>query len=385
MDTDKNSARRTGRNALAVALTALVLASALALAPATAQAQVVSNPDNIQHELLMPLNFVINRNNKRTYKYTHRDWTAWQYSTTYVCGVKGRPSTHATYSFKKIPSSGYYELYAYYPGHVEHNGRHKNDGHGVYKTYVNSERIRTKKENNQFGGWRRIRFADWWDLTEKYGRDRSANRWLSREDRLVVEIHNGGYRSEGKNGQCGSSRTVFPPLLLVKIDDAPNVQPYSPAHDMHPQALSLFYECWRTTDVRTLEDTFIDFLVHLESTNSWPIGPANTLKGGRNYNNWIGKIFRCEILVTNAAPYFWEFGYWGHAHWTFNFSHDALLDFYHWGDRLVNPRVFYTIIGRPERNNYVELPNGLRFVSSEGIVWMRCQPGKRYPLHRCIV
>lgn len=164
----------------------------------------------------------------------------------YTCGVKGSYSTYAHYDFGKIGRDGNYEIYAYWPGFSE-SVENRNNGNGNFAVYVNGDTLRRWEERSQYGGWERVEFGNFgWG--KYHGRSARQKRALDKGDRLQITIHNG---NNSREGECSpGTRVVFPPLLLMRIEDYPNHKPFSPAHDIWPRAALDFAECLKNTNAQ---------------------------------------------------------------------------------------------------------------------------------------
>lgn len=209
--------------------------------------------DKIDAKLVEPTINAGNFNGKTSYSYsTSRVRGTWPgQKHHYACGVKNAYSTFASYNFGKVSREGDYAVYAYYPGPGDQSGNlsiererkeDRNDGHGIFSIFVNGQHQRSYKQEEQFGGWRRIK------LSEADSRHDPLRflRKLRSDDSLSINVDNGLHR---RQGNCADgTRVVFPPLLLVnhshyKLD---GFVPFDPNRHVNPIALSLFAACMAT-------------------------------------------------------------------------------------------------------------------------------------------
>ena len=203
--------------------------------------------------------------------------TGWHGSHQYVCGVKGSPSTSAHYDFGHIARAGKYEIYAYWPGFEESvDGR--NDGKGEFEIRIDGKSRRKWTEDKQFGGWERIELNSWYGWP-------TEDRPVARGQAVEVFIRNGDNKREGN---CANgSRTVFPPLMLVRKEDYPKHRPYSPAHDIYPPAALAFADCIRSKvrgEEYTATDLWRDLTIAFGSALGADVSALKAYKASQSKN-----------------------------------------------------------------------------------------------------
>ena len=261
-----------------------------------------------EYPLFEPTNYKIalptiheNRNGKMSHVYTHTDHRSYQGQHQYACGVKGDYSTFAYYDFGNISDTGTYEVYAYWPAFNESVGN-RNNGDGNFDVWIDGTAKRRWRERDQWGGWERIDFGSW-APTKHHGRTSYERRSLVEGQKLEFTIHNGNSTEEGT---CSPGpRIVFPPLLLLRIEDYPNSKPYSPAHDIYPLAALSFVNCIHTSvDLLSSDDKVERILAFIEAlaygaAGEFP-GPGSISNQVKidDYRTWVSRVFNCEIKTS---------------------------------------------------------------------------------------
>lgn len=232
-----------------------------------------------------------NSHDKQSRVYEYRQRSSWNGSHTYTCGVSGLWSTHAEYNFGEIPRSGTYGVFAYYPGHNE-SYDHRNNGSSYITAFVDGE-IRNYRHEDQAGGWQPLlvgpkrRFL-WWD----HG-NYSKEVYLTTGSRFSINIDNGAQMGDPSPRSCGTGgRTVFPPLLLVRLDDVRDYRPFDPLRDINPVALSLFAQCVLAPAEYDLSNLIEDLNAWLE--NFTIAGPATAAKNLRDWQAFTGRLSACD-------------------------------------------------------------------------------------------
>ena len=281
-------------------------------------------PDDLKHEFVkwtIPYRFELptileDLNNKRSILHSAVNSSSWQGRHEYACGVSGEYSTKAEYDFGTIDRQGTYEIYAYFPGYTESHWSN-NEGFGRYTTYIDGTITQEWEESRQYGGWQRILFGEWgWGKYE--GRISTATQELEVGDRLVIEIHNGGHKDEG---DCAPNTTVvFPPMLLVRVEDVKDLRPFSPAHDLHPWTALLFNACMKMPKEVDLWLESGDLLEQLSGLD-FGVGGLNKLD---NHREQVARIFHCELIWFEECESFLYFGYWTPPNTTLNHSNVSL-------------------------------------------------------------
>lgn len=298
---------------------------------------------DIRYQIEMPV-ILKDQNEKLSMVYTAVNSSSWQGRHQYACGVKGKFSTKAQYDFGTIDRPGTYEIYAYFPGYSA-SYWYNNDGYGSYTSHMNGTIARQWEESQQYGGWQRIRFGDW-GLRRYEGRVSTATQALEVGDTLVVEIHNGDHQDEG--GCAPNTTVVFPPMLLVRVEDVKRLKPFSPAHDLHPWTAIFFNACLNEPeDV----DIWLESGDLFEQFSGLEIGIGSLNRLG-NYQEDIVRLFHCESLLFDACESFLYFGYWTPPNTTLNHSNVSL-----------EPQYLTCLSRSPDEGPEIDL--------SDGVLWTK--------------